>query len=103
MLQQRDIREFFDVSISPPWLTYGPLLCALCLNLIGTHLQLGYNPKDYGQYVDPHTNSIWTIVDSTYLASAYSAGVLKMPDKVTWLARRDASTGLPLDSSAASD
>lgn len=96
---QHGVEQFFNLTFTGPWLTYGPLLCAVCLDLLGTCSQLLYHPEDWGQYVDPKTNRIWTITDKHHL-SAYRAGALERPDLVSWATRRNASTGLPLANAA---
>lgn len=97
--------KFLDVTIAGPWVTYGPLFCALCFNLLGMFLKMFYIPEDYGQYVDPSTNRIWSIVDEQYLLAVYESGILRSNSSqlVTWAARHNGSTGLPFNGSAASD
>lgn len=97
------IAYFLSFKITGPWISYGPILCAIFLDLLCTRTQILYEPQDYGQYVDPATNRIWTIIDDKYLQEAYKAGVLEHPERITWSARRNATTGAPLDTSAASD
>eukprot|EP00929_Paragymnodinium_shiwhaense_P042140 TRINITY_DN21858_c0_g1_i1.p1 TRINITY_DN21858_c0_g1~~TRINITY_DN21858_c0_g1_i1.p1 ORF type:complete len:610 (-),score=40.34 TRINITY_DN21858_c0_g1_i1:60-1889(-) len=95
--------EFFQLVVTGQWLTYGPLFCVVCLDLFCTRTQVMYEPKNYGQYVDINTQRVWTIVDTDYLALAYTAGTLKKADMITYAARRNTTTGLPLDGSAATD
>lgn len=87
-------RDFFHVVITGPWLSYGPLLCVMCVDLLCIKNQALYAPNLYGQYVDPNTNRIWTIIDRDYLALAYNEGVLAEPEMVTWEARRGRPEGL---------
>lgn len=99
----RGFAEFFRVTVTGPWLTYGPLFAVLGADLGCAQTQWSYRPENYGQYVDPGTGHIWNIVDEAYLRKAYSAGVLVRPELVRWEARRDLRTGEPLDASAATD
>lgn len=96
--------SFFNLYIIGPWLTYGPLLVVIALDLFCMRTQLLYEPKLYGQYVDPETQRVWTIVDEDYLLQAYERGVLKKSDLITYEARRNTSTGAPLaNTTAATD
>jgi len=97
--------KFLDVTIAGPWVTYGPLFCALCFDLLGIYLHMFYTPEDFGQYVDPSTNRIWSIVDERYLLAVYDSGILRNNSSqlVTWAARHNVATGLAFNGSAASD
>jgi len=88
-----DFVEFFHFAITGPWLTYGPLLLVMMADLGCARTQFMYNPKTYGQYADPVTGHIWTIIDPDYLQLAYRQGVLVRPELVTWAARHDNATG----------
>lgn len=95
-----DTEKLFNVTISAPWLAYGPLLFVACLDFSALLTQLLYSPADYGQYVDPSTRRIWTITDNSYLHTAYQSGVIQRPELVTWAARHPA---LSLGVNATSD
>jgi len=99
----RRLREFVDVSVGLPWLTYGPLFCVVLLDLLSVRARLFYRPDRFGQYVHPDTRRIWTIVDEDYLDAAYDAGILRNLELVTWAARWNATSGAPLNPSAATD
>jgi len=93
------------IRITGPWLTYGPLLVVMCIDLFCTRTQLIYSPESYGQYVDPREHQIWTILDEAYLQQAYDRGALREAGEamVTYAARRNATTGVALSASAAGD
>jgi len=97
------IVNFMTFTVDGKWLTYGPLLCVICVDLFCIRTQVFYLPSMYGQYVDPHSKRIWTITDKYYLGLAYQDGVLKRPELIAWAARRHNVSGAPLDSSAATD
>lgn len=97
------IVDFMFFTIDGKWLMYGPLFCVICVDLFCIRTQLFYSPSMYGQYVDPRSKRIWTIVDENYLSIAYKDGKLKRPELISWAARRSNVTGGPLDSSAATD
>eukprot|EP00928_Gymnodinium_smaydae_P006885 TRINITY_DN12463_c0_g1_i1.p1 TRINITY_DN12463_c0_g1~~TRINITY_DN12463_c0_g1_i1.p1 ORF type:complete len:560 (-),score=76.83 TRINITY_DN12463_c0_g1_i1:119-1549(-) len=96
----------FHFKITGPWLTYGPLLFVLIADLTCARTQYVYQPQNFGQYVDireEYLGRVWTIVDQEYLRRAYDHGVLQNRSLITYAARRDLMTGLPLDNSSATD
>jgi len=96
--------DFFQLSFTGKWLTYGPLIGVMIIDLFCTKTQLMYNPSDYGQYVDPFDNCIMLIVDEDYLNIAYSEdGTLVDESMITWEARWNATTGQALSASALTD
>jgi len=97
--------SFFHVTVNGAWLTYGPLLLVLCIDLFCTRTQLMYDPLNYGQYVEPAEERIWTIVDSGTLLSAYDHGTLRegFDVLISYQARRNVTTGAPLSAAAATD
>merc|ERR1711990_1169703 len=62
-----------------------------------------YEPKTYGQYIDPAENRVWTIMDEDYLDQAYTRGTLKNAALVLYSARRNSTTGVAMSASAESD
>jgi len=95
---------WFEVIIHGKWLTYGPLIVVMAIDLFCAKTQLMYQPNMYGQYVDAFDNSIWVIVDPEYLGKAYSpTGWLLDPALVTYAARRNLTTGDPVSESARTD
>lgn len=95
--------DFFELSISGQWLTYGPLLGVMLIDLFYARTQIMYEPSKFGQYVDPHDQRIWVIVDEAYLALAYKQGKLVEPSMITYSARRNQTTGMPISASARQD
>mmetsp|Transcript_37834 Transcript_37834/g.117615 ORF Transcript_37834/g.117615 Transcript_37834/m.117615 type:complete len:445 (-) Transcript_37834:61-1395(-) len=97
--------SWLRITITGPWLTYGPLFGVMLIDLFCTRTQLIYAPSIYGQYVDPVENQIWTILDEAYLQQAYDRGALIQANKdlITYAARRNATTGVALTASAAGD
>jgi len=97
--------SFFHITIDGAWLTYGPLLFVLCIDLFCTRTQLMYDPLNYGQYVEPVAERIWTIVDGETLLRAYDHGTLRkgLESLISYQARRNRTTGAPLSAAAASD
>jgi len=94
--------RFFHVTISGKWFTFGPLMFVMAADLLCLKNQVMYEPSVYGQYVDPTTKQIWTVVDRSELLKIYEDGILKRPDLITWEARRT-STGEPKTDGAATD
>lgn len=97
--------EFFVLSINGKWLTFGPLLAVMLIDLSCAHGQLLYEPQLYGQYADPGDSRIWVICDTKYLEEAYELGELRgdKSEMITYGARRNLTTGEPLNPSAATD
>jgi len=89
--------EFWVFSVTGAWLTYGPLLGVVLVDLVCAKNQLFYEPSAYGQYARgddlPGGRRLWSILDADYLGVAYTNGVLKVPDMVTYAARWNATTG----------
>lgn len=79
---------FFCVRVSGAWLTYGPLIFVVCLDLFCTRTQLVYDPETYGQYVSRENQHVWAVVDEEFLRSIYKDGVLTDPTALSWDARR---------------
>lgn len=82
--------DFFTINISGKWMNYGPLLIIIMLDCNMIKNQLIYHPVDYGQYVDPSDNSVWTIVDQAYLDLAYVDGLVVYPELISWDVRMGA-------------
>merc|ERR1712217_533681 len=86
------------------WIAYMPMFLAVVFGDItcGKN-QFAYHPSNYGQYVDPATDRIWTIMDQDYLRQAYVDGVLNASSAwmISYDARRNKTTGLALDNTTA--
>uniref|UniRef100_A0A7S4VPP4 Uncharacterized protein n=1 Tax=Alexandrium monilatum TaxID=311494 RepID=A0A7S4VPP4_9DINO len=95
--------EAFQLSINGKWLTYGPLIGVMIIDFLCAKTQLMYDPVNYGQYADPADSRIWVIRDEAYLKLAYVNGVIARPEMVTYAARWNVTTGLPLSASTATD
>jgi len=95
--------NFFHVTVTGPWLSYGPLLIVIGLDLFCMRTQMLYSPNQYGQYVHPDTQRVWTIVDQDYLLQAYNRGVLNQTDMITYGARWNNITGQAMSASALTD
>jgi len=95
--------NFAHLTVTGPWLTYGPLLVVICLDLFCMKNQIFYVPSTYGQYAHPMTERVWTIVDKDYLLQAYTRGVLTNAEMITYGARWNVTTGQALSASALTD
>lgn len=95
--------QFFTFSVTGKWMTYGPLMVVVCLDLFCVRMQMIYDPQLYGQYVDPQTHRVWTITDKDYLQQAYNHGNLEKPEMIAYSARWNTTTKKPLSPSATTD
>jgi len=96
--------DFFALSLNGKWLTYGPLLGVMLIDLFCARSQMTYDPESYGQYVDPVDERIYVITDDVYLAEAYDkVGTLLQPVWITYGARWNTTTGLPISDSTLTD
>jgi hypothetical protein len=68
--------EFFHLNVTGKWMTYGPLMGIIAVDLFCMRAQVLYEPSAFGQYTDPE-GRIWTIVDEAFLDAVYENGVLK--------------------------
>lgn len=68
--------EFFQLEVTGKWMTYGPLMGIILIDLFCMRAQVFYEPTNFGQYVDPSFR-IWTITDEEFLGQVYEAGILK--------------------------
>lgn len=89
---------FFTFHVTGSWLTYGPLLLVILVDLFCAKNQLLYDPKNYGQYVlgsgeGNEAWRIWAIQDTAYLSEAYSKGVVVRPELIAYEARWNETTG----------
>jgi len=81
-------KSFFHVQVSGKWIAYGPLLCILCLDLNCARNQVTYEPVNFGQYVDPSNYEIWSIVDSSTLATNFDGLIVLNSTAISWDARK---------------
>lgn len=95
--------DVFTMHITGKWLTYGPLLGVMGVDFMCARAQMLYEPLNYGQYANPADDRIWVIVDQLYLDLAYHRGFVVDSSMIRWEARRNLTTGAPLDASAATD
>lgn len=89
------LRSFCSIKISAKWLTYGPLMVILALDLNMLKNQLVYVPEDFGQYVKGGSGAIFTIRDETYLGQFYDEDGIYGGSGVTAASRVNSTTDFP--------
>eukprot|EP00928_Gymnodinium_smaydae_P040048 TRINITY_DN27226_c0_g5_i1.p1 TRINITY_DN27226_c0_g5~~TRINITY_DN27226_c0_g5_i1.p1 ORF type:complete len:654 (+),score=94.56 TRINITY_DN27226_c0_g5_i1:50-1963(+) len=83
--------DFFAFTVTGAWLSYGPLMLVMGIDMFCTKTQLFYEPSTFGQYIEGNGTEpwrIWTIRNETYLAMAYDGGALVHPEMVSFAARQ---------------
>jgi len=88
--------KILGFEITAKWMQYGPLVGVMGADFAFVKSMMGYTPQTYGEYVDPRTNRLWVITNTTLLDEVYPLGTNRDPsllEQISFAARRNLTTG----------